>query len=365
MASHFRTLQIEDVRRETEECVSIAFSVPPEFREEFRFLQGQNVTVRLRIAGEEVRRSYSICSSPLDDELRIAIKKVPSGLFSTYANEQLQKGHQLEVLPPTGKFYTELRAENRKHYLAFAAGSGITPVLSLIKTTLAVEPHSQFTLVYGNRSRQTILFREELEALKNRYMNRLSLHHVLSREQMDVPLNQGRIDAGKCAEICGRLIDLSAVDEVFLCGPGEMIFTVRDWLGQQGVDRKKIHFELFHTQTGEPVVGGKVAGGGVREGGNSDLAVCRVTVRLDGVSYEFDLPYDGESVLDAALMQGADLPFACKGGVCCTCRAKLVEGEVEMEVNYALEADELAAGFILTCQSHPRSEKVVIDFDTK
>src|ERR1700754_2002621 len=367
MASHFRTLQIEDVRRETEACVSIAFTVPPEFREEFRFVQGQNVTVRLRIAGEEVRRSYSICSSPLDDELRIAIKKVPSGLFSTYANEQLQKGHQLEVLPPTGKFYTELRAENRKHYLAFAAGSGITPVLSLIKTTLAVEPDSHFTLVYGNRNRLSILFREELEALKNRYMNRLSLHHILSREQMDVPLNQGRIDAEKCAALCSRLIDLSSMDEVYLCGPGEMTFAVREWLEQQGLDRKKIHFELFHTQTGEPVTGGrrKVAESGVGESGRSGVAVSRVTVRLDGVSHEFDLPYDGESVLDAALMQGADLPFACKGGVCCTCRAKLVEGEVEMEVNYALEADELAAGFILTCQSHPRTEKVVIDFDSK
>ena len=367
MASHFRTLQIEDVRRETEDCVSIAFTIPPEFREEFRFVQGQNVTVRLRIAGEEVRRSYSICSSPLDEELRIAIKKVPSGLFSTYANEQLQKGHQLEVLPPTGKFYTELRAENRKHYLAFAAGSGITPVLSLIKTTLAVEPDSHFTLVYGNRNRLTILFREELEALKNRYMNRLSLHHILSREQMDVPLNQGRIDAGKCAALCGRLIDLSSMDEVFLCGPGEMIFTVRDWLEQQGVERKKIHFELFHTQTGEPVAGGKrkVVESRVGEGGKSGVAVSRVTVRLDGVSHEFNLPYDGESVLDAALMQGADLPFACKGGVCCTCRAKLVEGEVEMEVNYALETDEIAAGFILTCQSHPRTEKIVVDFDIK
>ncbi len=364
MASHFRTLQIEDVRRETEDCVSIAFAVPPEFREEFRFRQGQNVTVRLRIAGEEVRRSYSICSSPLDDELRIAIKKVPSGLFSTYANQQLQKGHQLEVLPPTGKFYTELRTENRKHYLAFAAGSGITPVLSLIKTTLAVEPNSHFTLVYGNRNRLTILFREELEALKNRYMNRLSLHHILSREQMDVPLNQGRIDGEKCAALCGRLIDLSSVDEVFLCGPGEMIFTVRDWLGQQGVDRKKIHFELFHTQTGEPVAG-QEAGAGKGVAAKAGAGVSRVTVRLDGVSHEFDLPYDGESVLDAALMQGADLPFACKGGVCCTCRAKLVEGEVEMEVNYALEADELAAGFVLTCQSHPRTERVIVDFDIK
>ena len=369
MASHLRTLTIEDIRRETADCVSIAFAVPTEWREEFRFKQGQNVTVRLRINGEEVRRSYSICSSPLEGELRIAVKKVPSGLFSTYANEQLQKGHMLEVLPPTGKFYTELSAGNRKHYLAFAAGSGITPVLSLIKTTLAIEPGSSFTLVYGNRQRQSILFREELEALKNRYMQRLSLHHILSREQMDIPLNQGRIDVRKCGELCGRLIDISTVDEVFLCGPGEMIFTVRDWLAEHGVDRKKIHFELFQTQSGEPGAGKELMGkkdpAAFDEPAREAGKVSQVTVRLDGVSHEFQLPYDGGSILDAALMEGADLPFACKGGVCCTCRAKLVEGKVEMEVNYALEADEVAAGFVLTCQSHPRSEKVVIDFDTK
>jgi len=367
VASHFRTLTIEDVRRETADCVSIAFAVPEELKEEFSFHQGQNVTVRVTINGQEVRRSYSICSSPLDGELRIAVKKVQSGVFSTYANEQLQKGHTLEVLPPTGKFYTELKPGNRKHYLAFAAGSGITPVLSLIKTTLALEPNSTFTLVYGNRQRQSILFREELEALKNRYIQRLSLHHILSREQMDIPLNQGRIDVRKCEELCGRLIDLQTVDEVFLCGPGEMIFSVRDWLEQRGVDRKKIHFELFQTQTGEPGAGRELAGKTAtptQRAAEKDK-MSQVTVRLDGVSQEFQLPYDGGSILDAALMEGADLPFACKGGVCCTCRAKLIEGKVEMEVNYALEADEVAAGFILTCQSHPRSEKVVIDFDSK
>ncbi|MBS1601375.1 MAG: phenylacetate-CoA oxygenase/reductase subunit PaaK [Bacteroidetes bacterium] len=368
MASHFRTLTIEDVRRETADCVSIAFTVPEDLKEEFSFHQGQNVTVRVNINGQEVRRSYSICSSPLDGELRIAVKKVPSGVFSTYANEQLQKGHTLEVLPPTGKFYTELNAKNRKHYLAFAAGSGITPILSLIKTTLALEPDSSFTLVYGNRQRQSILFREELESLKNRYIRRLSIHHILSREKVDIPLHQGRIDVGKCGELCGRLIDLTTVDEVFLYGPAEMIFTVRDWLHQQGIEQKKIHFELFQTQTGEPGVGKELAGKTAESlvpGEAAHEKLSQVTVRLDGVSHEFQLPYDGASVLDAALTEGADLPFACKGGVCCTCRAKLIEGKVEMEVNYALEADEVAAGFILTCQSHPRSERVVIDFDTK
>jgi ring-1,2-phenylacetyl-CoA epoxidase subunit PaaE len=365
--SHFRKLLIADIRRETADCVSIAFSIPPELRDEFSYHQGQNITVRTRIGEEEVRRSYSICSSPLDDELRIAVKRVPGGLFSTFANERLEKGQALEVLPPTGKFYTELHPDQRKNYLAFAAGSGITPVLSLIRTTLAVEPASQFTLVYGNRHRPSIIFREQLEALKNRYIHRLALHHILSREQMDVPLNQGRIDASKCGELCPRLIDPSSMDEIFLCGPQEMIFTVRDWLQQQGVEKKKIHFELFHALD-NPGAGPLDVRWQDRRKADAGLLkdkVSQVTVRLDGISHVFDVPFDGDSVLNAALLEGVDLPFACKGGVCCTCRARLVEGEVEMDINYALEADELAAGFVLTCQSHPRTEKVIIDFDSK
>jgi ring-1,2-phenylacetyl-CoA epoxidase subunit PaaE len=357
-------LKIEDVRRETAECVSVAFCVPPELREEFRFYQGQNITLRMRMNGEEIRRSYSICSSPLDGELRVAIKKVDGGLFSTWANEQLAIGHELEVLPPSGRFYTELRPGNRKHYLAFAAGSGITPVLSLVKTTLAVEEESSFTLVYGNRTRMSILFREELEGLKNRYIDRFSLFHILSREEMDIPLNMGRIDVAKCTALCGRLIDLRSVDEVFLCGPEQMIFSVREWLEGRGLERKKIHFELFHTLDG----GGAVAARRVVTEGRSAVRqgeVSRVTVRLDGVSHAFDLAFDGSSVLEAAMMEGVDLPFACKGGVCSTCRARLMEGKVEMDNNYALEADELEAGFVLTCQSHPRSERVVVDFDSK
>jgi ring-1,2-phenylacetyl-CoA epoxidase subunit PaaE len=365
VASHFRTLRIEDVRRETPDCVSVAFAIPPVFREEFSYRQGQNITLRVKMDGQEVRRSYSICSSPLENELRVAIKKVPGGLFSTYANEQLQKGQEIEVLPPSGKFYTELLPGSSKQYLAFAAGSGITPILSLIKTTLAVESGSHFTLVYGNRHRPSILFREELEALKNRYIDRLSLHHILSREQMDIPLNQGRIDAGKCSELCDRLIDLHRVDEVFLCGPEEMIFTVKSWLEEKGVRPAAIHFELFHTlDGGRPRNGGGQVVATSREVGVGQR-VSKVTVRLDGISHDFDLPFDGSSLLDAALMEGVDLPFACKGGVCCTCRAKLAEGRVEMDINYALEADELTAGFILTCQSHPRTERVIVDFDSK
>jgi ring-1,2-phenylacetyl-CoA epoxidase subunit PaaE len=362
MASHFHTLQVEDIRHETADCVSISFLVPPGLKETFRFRQGQNITIRTRVNGEEVRRSYSICSSPLDDELRIAVKKVPEGRFSSYANEQLRKGEELEVLAPTGKFYTELNSAHQKHYLAFAAGSGITPVISLIKATLAIEPGSHFTLVYGNRHRPSIIFREQLEALKNKYMDRFALHHILSRERMDSPVNQGRIDAQKCGELCDKLIDLDGTDEIFICGPGEMIFTLKDWLDQKGVDKKKVHFELFNTQEVRPE-DRKIDRPEVKQ--QLEGKTSQVTIKLDGTSYDFTLPYDGETVLDAALREGADLPFACKGGVCCTCRARLIEGQVEMELNYALEMEELAAGFILTCQSHPRTEKVVIDFDSK
>jgi ring-1,2-phenylacetyl-CoA epoxidase subunit PaaE len=369
MASHFRTLTIEEIRRETPECISVSFTIPAPYREEFRFVQGQNITLRIKMDGEEVRRSYSICSSPLESELRIAIKKMPGGVFSTWANEQLKPGHEIEVLPPSGRFNTELRPGNRKHYLALATGSGITPVLSLIKTTLAVEPESHFTLVYGNRNRLSVIFREELEALKNRYIAGFSLYHILSREEMDIPLYQGRIDVAKCTELCGRLIDLGSVDEVFLCGPEQMIFSIKDWLEGQGMERKKIHFELFHTRDGGPSTPSTPS---TRQpvmtearAAAQQARVSHVTVWLDGMSHSFHLPFDGPPVLEAALMEGVDLPFACKGGVCSTCRAKLLEGKVEMDNNYALEADELEADYILTCQSHPRSEKVVIDFDSK
>lgn len=365
MSSHFVSLTIEDVRRETADCVSIAFAIPPGLEETFRFHQGQNITVRTKICGIEIRRSYSICSSPLEKELRIAVKKVAGGIFSTFANEQLQAGNALEVLPPSGKFYTELQPQNRKRYLAFAAGSGITPVLSLIKTTLATEPGSHFTLVYGNRHRPSIIFREEFEALKNHYLNQLSLHHILSREEMDIPLYQGRIDTEKCEALTTRLIDLSTMDEIFLCGPREMIFSLKDWLEIKGIDKKNIHFELFHPlESGSSVSPAqqKIERTIPEDAGDR---ISQVTIRLDGINHSFRLAYEGESVLEAGVFQGVDLPFACKGGVCCTCRARLVEGQVEMDLNYALEADELAAGFILTCQSHPRSEKVVIDFDSK
>lgn len=356
---HFYKLKVKEVRRETPDCVSIAFEIPEELKENFLYSHGQYLTLRTYINGEEVRRSYSVCSSPLENELRVAVKKVEEGVFSRFANEQLKKGDIIEAMPPIGKFFTALDEAHKKSYVAFAAGSGITPILSIIKTTLLTEPNSQFTLVYGNRSRQTIIFKEEIEALKNKFINRFSVIHILSREKMDADLNFGRIDKEKCHLLFEKVINANTIDEFFLCGPEEMIISIKDCLDELGIEGKRIHFELF---TSHGLQKTATATKKVYEPGE---VKSKITIRLDGSSFDFDLAFEGESILDAALKKGADLPFACKGGVCCTCRAKLVEGEVEMDINYGLEPEEVEAGFILTCQSHPRTEKVVVDFDVK
>jgi ring-1,2-phenylacetyl-CoA epoxidase subunit PaaE len=363
LATHFHTLTIAAVQKETPECISVLFQVPEALRETYNFKQGQNITLKTILDGEEVRRSYSICSSPYDNELKVAIKAVEAGKFSSWANLQLKKGDAVDVLPPTGRFFTELNPAHTKHYLAFAAGSGITPVLSIIKATLAIEPNSRFTLIYGNRNRASIIFKEQLEGLKNRYINRFTLHHILSREKTDAAVNHGRIDAEKCQQL-EMLVHFSKMDEIFICGPESMIFSVKEWLEAKGIDKKKIHFELFTT----PTSGSKqVATSDQQEkaGKTNKKKTSRITVKLDGIAFDFDLAYDGQPILDAALQQGADLPFACKGGVCATCRAKLTEGEVEMDINYALEPEEIEQRFILTCQSHPRTDKVVVDFDAR
>ncbi|MES2372206.1 MAG: 1,2-phenylacetyl-CoA epoxidase subunit PaaE [Bacteroidota bacterium] len=359
MSIHFHELKVKEVRRETADCVSISFSIPPELKETFQYKQGQYITLRTNIHGEEVRRSYSVCSSPLDNELRVAVKKVAQGMFSTYANEQLKRGDRLDVMPPLGKFFTELNTDQSKQYTGFAAGSGITPLLSIIKTTLRTEPKSSFTLVYGNRNRHSIIFKEELEALKNLYMDRFRVIYILSREKTDAAINFGRIDADKCNELCNKNLDINRTDEFFLCGPENMIFSVKDQLEKLGVDKKKIHFELF-TTPGQK----KMTVDSVQLTERAEVK-SKITIKLDGISFDFDLGFEGDAILDGALKHGADLPYACKGGVCCTCRAKLVEGEVDMDVNYGLEPEEIEQGFILTCQSHPRTEKVIVDFDIK
>lgn len=355
---HFHPLTVKEVRQETADTVSVAFQIPDALKESFSYKPGQYLTIKAIINGEEQRRSYSLCSSPLDNEWRVAVKKVPNGIFSTYANEQLKTGDVLEVMPPLGHFTTEVNDANKKEYIGFAAGSGITPIISIIKTVLHTEPQSRFTLVYGNKNRHSIIFKEIIEGLKNKYIDRFRVIHVLSREVTDANINSGRIDANKCNELFTMFANINA-DEFFICGPESMIFCVKDFLEAKGVDSKKIHFELF-TSPGQKKQT-NVSNTQIQD----DAPKSKVTIKLDGRSFDFELAYEGENVLDAALRQGADLPYSCKGGVCCSCRAKLVEGEVDMDVNYALEADEVKAGFILTCQAHPKTPSVVIDYDIK
>lgn len=357
---HFHSLRVKKVQKETEDCVSIEFDVPQELKDNFQFTQGQNLTIKKIVRGEELRRNYSICTSPFDNKLRVAVKKVQGGTFSTWANDELKPGDYLEVMPPTGKFYTKLNPGQKKNYVAFTAGSGITPILSIIKTTLLTEPQSTFTLVYGNRTKASIIFKEELQALKDKFISRFRIYHVLSQEKSDTPINNGRIDIEKLDVFFGKLIDINRCDEFFLCGPEEMIFCIKGYLAGKGIAPEKVHFELF-TVPGHRQSLGSHPQPAIENTG----PVSKISVKLDGIMFDFDLAQRSESVLDAALKQGADLPYACKGGVCTTCKAKLLEGQIEMDVNWGLEPDEVEQGFILTCQAHPKTARVVIDFDAK
>jgi ring-1,2-phenylacetyl-CoA epoxidase subunit PaaE len=355
MAVHFHSLKIKGVIKETADCVSVSFVVPEELSDLFLFKEGQNITIKKNIKGEEVRRSYSICNAPHEKELKVAIKKVEGGLFSTYANDELKAGNSLDVLPPTGRFTSKDKEGN---YLAIAAGSGITPIISIIKHTLKTQPNSSFTLIFGNKSRSSIIFFEEIEGLKNKYMERFNCINILSRERTDAAINYGRINTEKLEDL-KHLLNFKTLDDAYICGPEEMIFASSSFLEKEGIAKTNIHFELFSSP-------GQKASITFQEKiivDNSQKS--NITIKLDGRTFDFTLGYKADCILDAALAQGADLPYACKGGVCCTCRAKLVEGKVHMDVNYALEEEEIAQGFILTCQSHPLTEKVVIDFDVK
>lgn len=354
----FHKVKVKHIQRETADCVTLSLDVPEELKETFGYTQGQYLTFRKQLEGEELRRSYSLCSSPLEQNWKVTIKKVPEGRFSGFANSGLRPGEELEVMPPMGRFFTPLKPENKKMYLAFAAGSGITPVFSIIKTTLLAEPESQVCLLYGNRGRNSIIFKEEIDGLKNKYLNRLSVFHILSREQGDNELLFGRIDKQKTKLFLEKIIRPESIDECFICGPEQMIIEVKESLQEAGVDQKKIHFELFNTGTQSQQASTKKqapAGKGDKE--------SQVTIKLDGIVMNMGISYYGNTILNAAIERGADLPYSCKGGVCSTCRAKVTEGAVEMDVNYALEPEEVEAGYVLTCQARPITEKVVVDFD--
>ena len=354
--SKFHRLSIARVERETRDAVAITFAVPDALHAQFHFEQGQHLTLRAVIRGEDVRRSYSICSAVQDDALRIAVKKSPDGIFSTWANETLKAGDTIDVMPPLGHFNVPLDARAARHYLGFAAGSGITPLLSIVKTTLAAEPASRFTLVYGNRASGTVMFKEELAGLKDSYLGRFNLVHVLSREAQDIALMHGRIDRAKADALLAHWVPLAEVDTAFVCGPEGMMDAVIAALKARGFPDAKIRVERFaasipkHTHVAhvEPTPG---------------HTECAVTVIIDGATRTFTLEKTKESILEAGLRSGIELPYSCKGGVCSTCRCRLTEGEVDMDVNFALEDYEVARGFILSCQSYPVTDRVVVTFD--
>ena len=356
----FYPLTISDISKETDNAVCLTFDVSEDLSESFRFTQGQYLTLRAALDGVEVRRSYSICSGVDDGTLRVAIKKIAGGLFSTFANKELGKGDVIEVMPPQGTFFTQLREDNERNYLCIAAGSGITPIISIIKTVLAREPASRVTLLYGNQRVATMMFKEELEAIKNQYMARFQWINILSRERQDIDILNGRINNKKGAQLIQHLLDLRSIDEYFLCGPEAMISEVSRGLRSEGIDESKIHYELFAASA--EAAAARVAKHHERALKMAGM-VAQVSVNADGRQTRFELTADGQNILDGALDHGVDLPFACKGGVCATCKAKLLEGEVDMDINHALEPDELAAGYILTCQAHPITDRVVVDYD--
>ncbi len=356
MSLHFHPLTVRTITPDTDEAVVVSFDVPAALRETFKFSAGQYLTLRHEIAGQDLRRSYSICSAADDGELRVGVRRVAGGAFSTWVNTELKPGAVIESYPPQGRFGA---VEAGCHYVAIAAGSGITPILSLMKTLLAREPQCRFTLIYGNRAQASTMFKEEIEDLKNRYMTRLSLHHVFSREQVDSPLLAGRIDAAKLTEFMQKLLPPESIDQVFICGPFEMNEAAEAALKAAGVAEERIHIERFGTvemQTGRPAPHAVLAG---------DADSARVTVIRDGISREIEFAKTDASLLDAAARAGMDVPFSCKSGVCSTCRCKLIEGEVRMDKNFALDKAEVAAGFILSCQAHALTPRVVISFDER
>ncbi|ANQ83398.1 1,2-phenylacetyl-CoA epoxidase subunit PaaE [Azoarcus olearius] len=355
MTPRFHPLKVAEVRRETADSVSLRFEVPADLAADYRFVQGQHLNLKAVVNGEEVRRSYSICSGVDDGELRVAIRKVDGGRFSSWAVDAVRVGDVFEVMTPEGRFSTQLDPANAHHYVAFAAGSGITPILSLIKTTLRAEPKSRFTLVYGNRNQNSAMFAEALEDLKDRYLTRFALYNVFSREEQEVPLFNGRLDQARVAAFLDTLIPAADIDAAFICGPGGMIDEVEAALKGAGVPADRIHLERFGVPASAPRH--HVEAG--------DAPQARITVIVDGLKREMEFRAQDPSILDVALRAGLDLPYSCKGGVCCTCRAKVLEGKVRMDKNYTLEQPDIDAGYVLTCQAHPLTERVVISYDDR
>ncbi len=353
---HFHPLRVREVRHDTDDAVIVSFDVPEALRESFRFQPGQYLTLRHLEAGADLRRSYSICAADGED-LRVGVRRVPGGVFSTWLHGALKAGDTIDVMEPQGRFGAALaRPSEGRHVLAIAGGSGITPILAIVKTVLAREPRSRVTLLYGNRNAASTMFKEELEDLKNRHLTRLALHPVFSREQVDSPLNTGRLDRAKVTEFL-RLVGAATVDEAFVCGPHALNDEAEAALHDAGIAAERIHVERF----GVPTTAAESAALHAPQAG--DVTTARVAVVRDGLTREVAFTAADDSILGAAARAGMDVPYSCKSGVCATCRAKLLEGRVRMDRNFALEPADLEAGFILTCQAHPLTERVVVSFD--
>lgn len=353
----FHALTIKDLKRETPETVSLTFDVPDDLKDLFAYKQGQHLTLRAEIEGQDIRRSYSICNSVADNELKVAVRRVDGGAYSTFANEMLKAGDIIEVMPPLGNFYIDLDPKSARNYVMVAAGSGITPILSIIKTTLETEPQAQITLFYGNRTVDSTLFRSEIADLKNRFLDRFTFFHFMSQQPLEVEFFNGRLDGPKTRAAIERMLGGQKIDHAFVCGPQAMIEDVTSSLKDCGLREGQIHSELF--AAGEGALKAPVR----RAAAIEQASKAELEIIIDGEIKHISMP-DGETnILDAIAKAGVDAPFSCKGGVCATCRAKVLEGEVDMTLNYGLEKEEIAAGFVLTCQSFPVTKKVRLSFD--
>jgi len=355
--ANFHKIAIKEIYKDTKDCSVVSFDIPEQLKAQFKYKQGQYLTLETIINNESVRRSYSLCSSPKDDEWKVAIKQIRGGIFSTYANTKLKPGDTLDIMAPSGEFYVEVNPKAKNNYIAFAAGSGITPMLSIIKTHLALEPNCTFKLFYLNRTVKSIIFKEEIEQLKNEYFDRFQVFYFLTKEQRDIPLLNGRFNTEKLQVLTKTFIDVADTSDCFICGPQDMIFLIRDELVAAGLSKEKIHFELFFSGNSEEdnkhiaeVLEHKVEG-------------TDVTIIDGGKEFHFIMEDEYDNILDGALAAGADLPFACKGGVCSTCKCEVVEGTVEMKINYALDEKEVSQNLVLSCQAVPTTEKVVVNFD--
>ena len=355
--AEFHNLKVADIYKETEDTSVVTFEIPSELYEAFKFRQGQHLTLKADIDGEDVRRSYSLCSSPIEQQWKVAVKLIPGGKFSTYINEELKTGDQLEVMAPSGTFGVPVKPEDSKNYLFFAAGSGITPVLSMVKTHLKAEPNSTCKLFYVNKTAKSIIFKEELEQLRNKYFGRFEIYYFLTKERRDIELFNGRFDDEKMKVLTTTFIDIPDTNEVFLCGPEKMVNYVSEYLINAGLPKELVHFELFVTGLTEEDI--KRA----ERLAQQNVEGTELTIVDGGKEFSFTMTKEYDNILDAALGAGADLPFACKGGVCSTCKCKVVEGSVEMKINYALDDKEVSQNLVLSCQAVPTTDKVVVDFD--